>query len=80
MAFLMKSDRKAYRQQLSPKFPKKRVVFQIAPMAPLFELLVLRLAKKQSEWLQRELPLLEMPEDSLQKKRLTSFEISLLVF
>lgn len=41
---------------------------QIAPMMPLFELLCQPKKLAQSEWLQREMPLLKMPDDSLQKK------------
>ena len=42
-------------------FTKIQMVFQIAPMVPLFELLLLR-QKKQSEWLQREFRMLKMPQ------------------
>jgi len=51
-----------------PKFTKMQMVSQIAPMVALFELVLLLTGRRTASAIQRELPFLKMPNDSLLKK------------
>jgi len=50
------------------KFTKMQKVSQLAPMVALFELVLLLTGRRTASAIQRELPLLKMPDDSLQIK------------